>query len=37
MDRHHITEVIGPSHIFATLHEALVAVRGQPEKRARAS
>jgi sulfate permease, SulP family len=33
MDRHHITEVIGPSHIFATLHEALVAVRGLSEMR----
>ena len=33
MDRHHITEVIGPSHIFATLHEALAAVRGQSERR----
>jgi sulfate permease, SulP family len=32
MDRHHITEVIGPSHIFATLHEALGAVRGDSKK-----
>jgi sulfate permease, SulP family len=32
MDRHHITEVIGPSHIFATLHEALTAVRGDSKK-----
>ena len=28
MDRHRITPVLGESHIFATLHEALAAVRG---------
>ena len=28
MDRHGITQVIGASRIFATLHEALAAVRG---------
>jgi sulfate permease, SulP family len=28
LDRHHLTEVIGPTHIFDTLREALGAVRG---------
>jgi MFS superfamily sulfate permease-like transporter len=27
LDRHHLTEAIGPSHIFDTLHEALAAHR----------
>lgn len=28
LDRHHLTEVIGPSRIFDSLHEALAALRG---------
>ena len=28
LDRHHLTEAIGPTHIFDTLREALDAVRG---------
>jgi SulP family sulfate permease len=28
MDRHHITEAVGENWIFATLHEAISAVRG---------
>ena len=28
LDRHHLTEVIGPSCIFDSLHEALAALRG---------
>jgi MFS superfamily sulfate permease-like transporter len=28
-DRHHLTEVIGPSHIFNRLHDALDAYEGQ--------
>ena len=28
MDRHRVTTVIGETRIFATLHEALAAVRG---------
>src|SRR5208282_5900191 len=34
MDRHRITAAIGEAHLFATLHEALAAVRnGPPEVR----
>jgi len=29
LDRHHLTEVIGPSRIFDTLHEALNTIRGK--------
>jgi sulfate permease, SulP family len=29
LDRHHLTEVIGPVQIFDTLHEALDAVHGE--------
>jgi len=29
MDRHGITAAIGETRIFATLHEALAAVRGK--------
>jgi len=29
LDRHHLTEAIGPSRIFDTLHEALTALRGK--------
>ena len=29
LDRHHLTEAIGPTRIFDTLHEALAAVRRQ--------
>jgi hypothetical protein len=28
LDRHHLTEVIGLSRIFDSLHEALAALRG---------
>jgi sulfate permease, SulP family len=36
MDRHRITAAIGEAHLFATLHEALAAVRnGPPEVRPR--
>jgi sulfate permease, SulP family len=28
LDRHHLTEIIGPSGIFDSLHEALAALRG---------
>jgi len=28
MDRHHITEALGETRIFTTLHEAIAAVRG---------
>jgi len=28
LDRHHLTEVIGPNRIFGTLHEACAALRG---------
>jgi high affinity sulfate transporter 1 len=30
MDRHHITPVVTDARIFATLHEAIAAVRGDP-------
>jgi len=29
LDRHHLTEVIGPARIFDTLHEALAAIRNK--------
>jgi sulfate permease, SulP family len=29
LDRHHLTEAIGPERIFDTLHEALAALRGK--------
>jgi sulfate permease, SulP family len=29
LDRHHLTEVIGPDRIFDSLHEAIAAVRGR--------
>jgi len=29
LDRHHLTEAIGPTRIFDTLHEALAAIRGK--------
>jgi SulP family sulfate permease len=29
LDRHRLTDVIGPRHIFETLHEALAMIRGQ--------
>jgi MFS superfamily sulfate permease-like transporter len=28
LDRHHLTEAIGPGRIFDSLHEALAALRG---------
>jgi SulP family sulfate permease len=28
LDRHHLTEAIGPKRIFDSLHEALAALRG---------
>jgi SulP family sulfate permease len=28
LDRHHLTEAIGPNRIFDTLHEACAALRG---------
>jgi high affinity sulfate transporter 1 len=28
LDRHHLTDAIGPGHIFDSLHEALAALRG---------
>jgi MFS superfamily sulfate permease-like transporter len=29
LDRHHLTEAIGPDRIFDSLHEALAALRGR--------
>jgi MFS superfamily sulfate permease-like transporter len=29
LDRHHLTEAIGPTRIFDSLHEAIAAVRGK--------
>jgi sulfate permease, SulP family len=29
LDRHHLTEIIGPTRIFDTLHTALAALRGK--------
>lgn len=33
LDQHHLTEVIGPEHMFSSLHEAVAALRGRsPDK-----
>jgi len=29
LDRHRLTDVIGPNHVFDALHEALAAIREQ--------